>query len=177
MRRGVALDGGREDLTSPLLGGLAQDLIVAQDQAADLVLQVVLDPSEQEGPGLLGTEQGDTVQRLALFGQNLLDFLAFLLEFLALIGDLTLERLELLVLPVDRLELLVEEVGALLEPPFVVAELAAGDLDLDVDRIAAAERVLLGLEVGLLANGIGLAVSPGEDLLGEPRADCERIRA
>ena len=49
-----ALDRGGEDLARLLLRGLAERLLVLEDQAADLVPQVVLDPAEQAGAGLLG---------------------------------------------------------------------------------------------------------------------------
>ena len=65
------------------------------------------------------------------------------------------------------LELLVEQVAAFLDPPLLLAELAAALLDLGVDRLAALEGLFLGLEVGLLADGLGLAAGGGEDLLGD----------
>ena len=104
------------------------------------------------------------------------------LQLLLLLGQVALDGLELALLLVDQLELLVEQVGALLEPPLLLAELAAGLLDLGVDRLAAAEGLLLGLEVGLLADRLGLAAGVGEDLLGQaarglgpqPRVDQQR---
>ena len=55
---GVALDGGGEDLAGLLLAGLAERLLVLEDQAADLVPEVVLEPAEQQVAGLLGAELG-----------------------------------------------------------------------------------------------------------------------
>ena len=62
VRRGVALDGRGEDLAGLLLAGLAERLLVLEDQAADLVPEFVLEPSEEDGAGLLGAELGLPVE-------------------------------------------------------------------------------------------------------------------
>ena len=90
-------------------------------------------------------------------------------ELFLLLGQVALDGLELALLLVDQVELLVEQVGAFLEPFLLLAEVLAGLLDLGVDDLAAAEGFLLGLEVGLLADRLGLAAGGGEDLFGECR--------
>ena len=168
VRRGVALDGGGEDLAGLLLAGLAERLLVLEDQAADLVPELVLEPSEEQVAGLLGAELGLirwSASRCS--ARTCLTSCVAAVQLLLLLGEVALDGLELAFLLVDHVELLVEQVGALLEPSLLLAEVAAGLLDLGVDGLAAAEGLFLGLEVGLLADRLGLAAGVGEDLLGE----------
>ena len=51
VRRGVALDGGGEDLAGLLLAGLAERLLVLEDQPPTSCREVVLDPAQQERRG------------------------------------------------------------------------------------------------------------------------------
>ncbi len=73
-----------------------------------------------------------------------------------------------MLLAVDQVELLVEQVGPLLQPLLLLADLAAHRVGLGLELLAAAEHLLLGGEVGLAADGLGLAPRLGEDRLGDP---------
>ena len=73
-----------------------------------------------------------------------------------------------MLLAVDQFELLIEQVGPLLQPLLLLAGLAAHRVGLGLELLAAAEHLLLGGEVGLAADGLGLAPGLGEDRLGDP---------
>ncbi len=87
-------------------------------------------------------------------------------QFFLLVGQQPAGARELDFLRVDQLELLVEDVGSLVEPPFLFAEVAANSIDLDLKVLSPFEHVLLGGQFGLLANGVGLEPGGGEDLVG-----------
>ena len=57
---------------------------------------------------------------------------------------------------VDQLELLVEDVGSLVEPPLLLAEVAAGSIDLGLEVLAPLEDFLLGGQLALPADRLGL---------------------
>jgi hypothetical protein len=107
------------------------------------------------------------VQHVAFFGQELFHFLALAGDLILLFRQVALNGLEFVFLAVDVLELLIKQVAALLDPPLVLPELAPALLDLRVHRLAALECLFLGLEIGLLADGLSLAAGGGEDLLGD----------
>ena len=65
-------------------------------------------------------------------------------QLLLLLGQQSPQDLEVVFLSVDQLELLVEQVGALLEPPFLLAEVAADAIDLGVEILAPLEDFFLG---------------------------------
>ena len=71
-------------------------------------------------------------------------------------------------LRVDQLELLVEDVGSFVEPPLLLAEVAANAIDLDFEVFAPLEDFLLGGQFALLANRVGLEPGARENLVGEP---------
>ena len=74
---------------------------------------------------------------------------------------------ELDFLRVDQLELLVEDVGPLVEPPFLFAEVASNSIDLDLEVFATLEDFLLGRQLTLLPNRVGLEPGAVEDLVGD----------
>ena len=118
---------------------LADGRLVLEDQAAHLAAEVVLDALEQHVARLVGGEAGDAVQGVELIGQGLLDLGVAAAQLFLLVGELALEGLEVVLLPVDQVELLVEQVGPLLQPLLLLAEVAAHGVGLGVELLAAAE--------------------------------------
>ena len=143
VRRGVALDRRRQDLPRLRLAGLPDGGLVPEDQRADLAPELFLDALQQDGPRLVRGQPADPLEQLALLGMRLLHLLLALLQVLLLLGQVALDRLELALLPVDQLELLVEQVGAFLEPPLLLAEVLAVLFDLALELLAALEHLLL----------------------------------
>ncbi len=102
VRRGVALDRGGRGSRGPSAGSVSRSSrLVLEDQAADLVPQVLLDALQQQVAGLLGRERGDPVQHLELVGQRLLDLAVPPPQLLLLLGEVALHGLEFVFLPVD----------------------------------------------------------------------------
>src|SRR5262249_35044148 len=122
----------------------------------------------------LGPELGLAVEQLALFGEDPGRLLAAAVDVLLLLGQMALYGLELALLVVEQLELLVEQVGPLLQTLLLVAECAACLLGLGVEGLPAAEGLFLRAEVGFLAERLGLAAGVGQDFGGD--APC-RVRA
>ncbi len=160
--RGIALDCRREDLAGSLLAGLAHGRVVPHNDRADLSPELVVDPPQQHRPRLLGAKPADLVQQLALFGLDLFQVEMPLLNFFLLLGEIMLYRLELAVLAIDHLELLVQQIAAFFEFPLLLAQAPACFFELAVELLAAPQRVFLGQELGLHANGIRLAMGAGE---------------
>ena len=167
VRRGVALDGRRQDLARLLLAGLADGRLVPQNQHADLAPELFLDSLQEHRASLLGRQPADLLQQLALLGLRLLDLLLALLKLLLLLGQGALDRLDSAFLPVDQVELLVQQVGSLLEPLLLLAQILARLVHLAIELVAVLEQLFLGLELRLHADRLGLAVGIGEDLVGK----------
>ena len=62
------------------------------------------------------------MESLALVDQKLADFEVSLGQILLLLGEITLDALEVSLFLGDQLKLLVEQVGAFLQPLFLLAE-------------------------------------------------------
>ena len=76
-------------------------------------------------------------------------------EGLLLFGHGALQRFEVALLASDQVKLLVQEVGALFKPALLVARLAAGNFRLTIELFAAAERLLLRMDLRLFADVFG----------------------
>ena len=128
--------------------------------------------------GVVAREAADALQVLELTGQRLLDLGVPLAHFLLLVGQRAPDGLELDFFVVDQLELLVEDVGSFVEPPLLLAEVAASSIDLGLEVFAALEDFLLGGQFALLADRVGLELGVGENLVGEPaRSSRETARS
>src|SRR5262249_11090845 len=132
VRRGVALDGGGEDLTALLLAGLSDRGLVFQDQAAHFGPQVLLDAPEAQIPRLSGGEAADALQGLELVGDRLLDGRAALPQLLLLFRERALQGLELAFLPIDEFKILIDQVSPLLESSLLITEIAPRRVNLGV---------------------------------------------
>jgi hypothetical protein len=165
---GVALDRDGQDLAGLLLAALADGGLILQDQAAHLASEVLLDALQEQVARLVGGKAADPLQGLDLVGEDPLDLGAPLPQFVLLLGQVALPDLEFAFLDVDDVELLVEQVGAFLQPLLLGAQVAAQGVGLGVEGFAAAEGLFLGVEVRLAADGLRLAVGVGDDLLGVP---------
>ncbi len=79
-----------------------------------------------------------------------------------------MERFEVAFLPVDMIELLIEQVGPLLQSLLLLADLPAHRISLDLDLLPAAQGLFLAGQVGLPTDGLRLAMGLGDDLFGHP---------
>ena len=143
------------------------DLLVLEDQPADLVAQVVLEAAEQQLAGLVGAELGEPVQLRPLLVQDLRGPPDRGGQRLLLLGQAELDRIELAFAAMDQLQLLVEQVGPLLEPFLLLPEDLAALFRLGLDRLAAAKGLVLRPEFGLLLDRLGLQPRLVQDLLGQ----------
>ena len=86
---------------------------------------------------------------------------------LLLLGQAELDGIELAFAAMDQLQLLVEQVGPLLEPFLLLPEDLAALFRLGLDRLAAAEGLVLRPEFGLLLDRLGLQPRLVQDFLGQ----------
>jgi hypothetical protein len=129
--------------------------------------EVFIEPAHEERSGLFGRKLGLAVEDLPLFGKDLLDLRVLPIDFLLLLAEEALHRLELALFPVNVLEFLVKQVGSLLEPLVLLSKGAAAFLRLGLDELAPSDGLLLGFEVRLLADGLRPPSRFEEDLLSQ----------
>ena len=155
-----------------------------QDQASHLAAQLVLDALEEQLASVVEREAADPLQVFELIGEGLLDFgLAAAAVPPAGRSSDRARAAELVLFPVDQLELLVEDVGSFLEPPLLLAEVAANTIDLGLEILAPFEDFLLGGERRpcrriVSASRLALAricsASPRRSSLATARSDTRR---
>ena len=156
---GAALDGGGDDLAGAAVGlvlVLGLDLL---DHERLLMHDVVLQAVDEEGLGLLDRIAGDLLEQLHLGLLELIDLVLLGVDR----GDLLVERVRLFV---ERVCLAVEGLLLLLEAALLLLQLRPALLDLALVLRPALVDLFLGLEQGLAPLALGTLIGVIYDLLG-----------
>src|SRR5688572_8342755 len=148
--RGVLLDGGKDDLAALVLRLFLGLLGHALDDRAALAARFFLDAAEEQFFRLLGRNAGDLQQSLALLGEDAGQLRLLLRNLFIAVGERVLQVVELAFLDRERVELSIQHVLALVEPVFVLLELAPGALVLLLELLLQLELFLAVLELDLL---------------------------
>ena len=156
---GAALDSGGDDLAGAAVGlvlVLSLDLL---DHERLLMHDVVLQAVDEEGLGLLDRIAGDLLEQLHLGLLELIDLVLLGVDR----GDLLVERVRLFV---ERVRFAVERLFLLLEAALLLLQLRPALLDLALVLRPALVDLFLGLEQGLAPLALGTLIGVIYDLLG-----------
>ena len=156
---GAALDGGGDDLAGAAVGLVLVLVLQLLDHERLLVHHVVLQAVDKEGLGLLDRVAGDLFKQLHLGLLELVDLVLLGVDR----GDLLVEGIGLFV---ERVRLAVERLLLLLKAALLLLQLRAALLDLALILRTALVDLFLGLEQGLTPLALGTLIGIIYDLLG-----------
>ena len=158
---GVALDAGQQGVAGFGVADFGQLLLVAHDQGALLVLQIVLETVEQPLGGFFARQPAELVQRLPLEVDLLRQFFVAAVGVFDFFGQLALVAFDHPLLTAKLLGLLVEGVLALVEQPFALVQFLPEPGQLAFALGLLLDGALFDPQLGLLDEIGAVALEPG----------------
>ena len=152
---GVPLDGRQDDLPGTAFALFLGLLDVLLDHQPDLAAALVFHAAQQQFLRRVRRQVRDRQQPVPLFGQHAGQFGLLLLDQLRLLGQLGVQVVQIPLLDAQRVQLAVDGRLALVQPQFLLVQLAPAGGQFLVDDFLGFELLLLGDQFDLAGLGFG----------------------